>query len=116
MDSQLQTAVSSGMGAVIAGERLEPAEALARLASRPHLICHSTFLIERLGLAANAPRAAIRAAKDQRHYDVAELFAFTCPARFATPTPTGLARSLAVEPGETDEETLRLITEDLLAR
>ena len=104
------------MGAVIAGERLEPAEALARLASRPHLICHSTFLIERLGLAANAPRAAIRAAKDQRHYDVAELFAFTCPARFATPTPTGLARSLAVEPGETDEETLRLITEDLLAR
>ena len=104
------------MGAVIAGERLEPAEALARLASRPHLICHSTFLIERLGLAANAPRAAIRAAKDQRHYDVAELFAFTCPARFATPTPTGLARSLAIEPGGTDEETLRLIAEDLLAR
>ena len=116
MDSQLQTAVTHRMGALVAGKPLDPAEALALLAARPHLICHSTFLIERLGFAANAPRAAIRAAKDQRHFDVAELFAFVCPARFATPTPAGLARSLAFEPGQTDEETLRLIADDLLAR
>ena len=116
MDSQFLTAVASGMGAVIGGEPMEPAHALAALAARPHLICHSAFLIERLGLAAQASRAEIRAARDQRHYDVAELFAFTCPARFATPTPTGFARSLALEPGRDDSETLRLIADDLLAR
>ncbi|WP_373505878.1 helicase C-terminal domain-containing protein, partial [Aestuariivirga sp.] len=55
-------------------------------------------------------------ARDQRHFDVAELFAFTCPARFATPTPTGFARSLALEPGASDEETIHLIAEDLLQR
>ena len=116
MDSIPRTAVSSGMGAIIGGVRMEPAQALAALAASPHLICHSAFLIERLGVAAQAPRAAVRAAREQRHYDVAELFAFLCPARFATPTPTGLARSLALEPGKDDEETVRLIAEDLLRR
>jgi ATP-dependent DNA helicase DinG len=116
MDSNIRTAVSSGMGAIIAGEPLEPDKALARLAAEPHLICHASFLIERLGVAANASRTIIRAARDQRHFDVAELFAFTCPARFATPTPTGFARSLALEPGDNDEETVRLIADDLLQR
>ena len=116
MDSTLRTAVASGMGAVIGGEPMEPGHALAALAATPHLICHSAFLIERLGAAAQAPRAAVRAAREQRHHDVAELFAFVCPARFATPTPTGLARSLALEPGEDDGETLHLIAEDLLNR
>ncbi len=116
MDSNLRTAVASGMGAIIGGEHMEPARALAALADTPHLICHSAFLIERLGVAAESPRAAVRAAREQRHYDVAELFAFVCPARFATPTPTGLARSLALEPGETDEHTVRIIAEDLLNR
>lgn len=116
MDSTLRTAVASGMGAVIGGEPMEPAHALAALAARPHLICHSAFLIERLGVAAQAPRATVRAAREQRHFDVAELFAFVCPARFATPTPTGFARSLALDPGADDEETLRLIADDLLNR
>ena len=116
MDSTLQTAAAVGMGAVISSQRLEPGDALARLATAPHLICHATFLIERLGFAANAPRSTIRAARDQRHLDVAELFAFVCPARFATPTPAGLARSLALEPGSDDEETLRLVADDLLQR
>ena len=78
------------MGAVIGGEPMEPAHALAALAAEPHLICHSAFFIERLGVAAQAPRATVRAAREQRHFDVAELFAFVCPARFATPTPDGL--------------------------
>ena len=116
LDSDLTTAVTSGMGAMIGAQRLEPAQALERLAAAPHLICHSAFLIERLGVAAQASRSLIRAARDQRHYDVAELFAFTCPARFATPTPLGLARSLALEPGIDDEATLRLIADDLLSR
>ncbi len=116
MDSTLPTAVSSGMGAMIGGHRMDPARALAALAVEPHLLCHSAFLIERLGLAAQAPRGVVRAAREQRHFDVAELFAFICPARFATPTPSGLARSLALEPGADDTETLRLITEDLMQR
>ena len=67
--------------------------ALARSWRRgPHLICHAAFLVERLGLAAGAPSAAVRAAREQRHFDVAELFAFVCPARIATPTPAGFAR------------------------
>ena len=87
------------MGAVIDGEPMEPAHALASLAERPHLICHSAFFIERLGVAAQAPRTMVRAAREQRHFDVAELFAFVCPARFATPTPVGFARSLTRELG-----------------
>ncbi|MFN4143825.1 ATP-dependent DNA helicase [Aestuariivirga sp.] len=116
MDSTLRTAVASGMGAIIGGDPMEPAHALAALAQRPHLLCHSAFLVERLGVAAQAPRTAVRQARDQRHLDVAELFAFVCPARFATPTPSGIARSLALEPGKDDGETLRLIAEDLLNR
>ena len=116
MDSALPTAVGSGMGAVISGGMVEPGAALARLAAEPHLVCHATVLIERLGFAAGAPRSAIRAAREQRHFDVAELFAFVCPARFATPTPTGFARSLALEPGASDSDTLRLAAEDLLQR
>ena len=116
MDSLPRTAVASGMGAIIGGEPMEPAHALVALAATPHLICHSAFFIERLGIAAQASRSAVRAAREQRHHDVAELFAFVCPARFATPTPTGLARSLALDPGADDEETLRLIADDLLGR
>lgn len=116
MDSFPRTAVASGMGAIIDGEHCEPAPALAALAASPHLLCHSAFLIERLGVAAQAPRAAVRAAREQRHHDVAELFAFVCPARFATPTPSGLARALALDPGDTDADTVRLIAEDLLRR
>ena len=93
MDSELPTAVASGMGAIIAGEPMEPGRALQQLAAQPHLICHSAFFIERLGVAAQATRAQVRAAREQKHLDIAELFAFTCPARFATPTPTGFARS-----------------------
>jgi ATP-dependent DNA helicase DinG len=110
------TAVAAGMGAVIGGDHMEPAVALATLAAKPHLICHSAFLIERLGTAAQAPRGTVRAAREQRHFDLAELFAFVCPARFATPTPRGLARALALNPGDDDGATLRLIMDDLLNR
>ena len=64
MDSNLRTAVASGMGAVIGGDPMEPAHALAALAATPHLICHSAFFIERLGVAAQAPRATVRAARE----------------------------------------------------
>lgn len=109
-------ALSHGLGAVVSGEKRGAAAALARLSALPHLICHASFLIDRLGAAAAAPKSLIRAAKDIRHFDVAELFAFIVPARIATPTPTGFARSLALEPGANDTETLVTVVEDLLAR
>ena len=80
------------------GKRLDAGEALTHLIREPHLLCHSAFIIERLGFAAEAPRAVIRQAREQKHLDVAELFAFVCPARFTTPTPKGLARSLHLDP------------------
>ncbi|MBI2717161.1 MAG: ATP-dependent DNA helicase [Rhizobiales bacterium] len=97
-------------------ELLAAEEGLARLAAAPHLLCHATFLVERLANVSGAPRSAVRMAREQKHLDVAELFAFVCPSRFATPTPSGLARSLALEPAETDIETLHLVAGDLLHR
>ncbi|MDE2383409.1 MAG: ATP-dependent DNA helicase [Alphaproteobacteria bacterium] len=109
-------AVPSPAGAVLAGEALGAASALARLGAAPHLICHSAFFIERLAQQAAAPRSLTRAAREQKHFDVAELFAFVCPARPATPTPRGLARSLALAEADSEGETLRAVAEDLLQR
>ncbi len=109
-------AALAGIRLLVGDGPLAAGEGLARLAEEPHLLCHGAFLAERLGLAAEAPRQAVRAARQQRHFDVAELFAFVCPARFATPTPAGLARALALEPSSSDLETLALIAGDLLAR
>jgi ATP-dependent DNA helicase DinG len=91
-------------------------EGLGFLAKAPFLVCHASFLIERLAFAAGASKAATRAAREQKHLDVAELFAFVCPARMATPTPNGFARSLALDPLGNDIETLRLVAKELLAR
>lgn len=98
------------------GQRLEAGEALTHLIREPHLICHSAFVIERLGFAAEASRASVRQAREQKHLDVAELFAFVCPARFATPTPKGLARSLGLDLEGEEAGLLREIADDLLAR
>src|SRR4051812_12874830 len=114
LDPAVPLATALGQGAMVAGERLGAAPALARLAAIPHLICHSAFLIERLGAQAQAPKSLIRAAREQRHFDAAELFAFVTPARPATPTPNGLARALGLDEAKTEGETLRAVVEDLL--
>src|SRR4029079_13305893 len=110
-------AVLDGVALKLAnGRRLEAGEALTHLLREPYLLCHSAFVIERLGVAAEAPRAVIRQAREQKHFDVAELFAFVCPARFATPTPKGLARSLHLDPSGEETDLLRLIARDLLTK
>src|SRR4029079_16216177 len=78
-------AVAAGTGIAVRGgtaPRLihDAASALALLAATPPVRCHAAYLIERLGHAAAAPRPAIRAARDQRHLDIAELFALVVPA------------------------------------
>src|SRR5262245_35590465 len=106
-------AVRTGSGPLIIHDA---PSALALLAATPHLVCHAAYLVERLGYAAAAPRAAIRAARDQRHLDIAELFAFAAPAVAAVPLPNGLARALALTPGEDDCRTIAAVAEELLAR
>jgi ATP-dependent DNA helicase DinG len=116
MTLQIPNVSLAGLAAQINGQAVPPLLALSQLAETPHLVCHAAFLIERLGFAANASRAAVRAAREQRHYDLAELFAFVCPARFAIPTPLGFARSLALDAEGGDAELLHAVQDDLLAR
>lgn len=116
----IPAAVASGVGAIFAApgvvQRLDAAAAVDALARKPHLVCHSAFLIERLGAAAGGPRSRIRQALEQKHFDLAELYAFVCPARFATPTPEGMARALGLAQGEDAVALLPLMVEDLLGR
>jgi ATP-dependent DNA helicase DinG len=98
------------------GGVLEARTAMMALAERPHLLCHAAFVTERLAAVARASKTEMRAAREQRHLDVAELFAFVCPAQAAVPTPAGLARSLALEPLASETETLVAVMDDLLRR
>ena len=110
------TAVPAAAGAILGGEMLGAASALARLGAAPHLICHSAFFIERLAQQALATKSLVRAAREQKHLDVAELFAFVAPARMATPTAAGFARSLGVAMTGSTSETLEAVADDLLNR
>src|SRR5947209_12665010 len=95
---------------------LNAGEALARLARGPHLVCHAAFTADRLALAGDAPRGLVRAAREQRHFDVAELFAFICPAHFAIPTPQGFARSFGLEIAGDELAILKSLVPHLLDR
>ncbi len=114
--ADLKAATIAGVELLTSAGKVPAANGLGLLGQSPYLICHSAFLVDRLAFAAEAPKAVVRAAKDQKHLDVAELFAFVCPARIATPTPAGLARSLTLDPASTDIETLHLVADELLAR
>lgn len=96
--------------------RLEAEAALERLAARPHVVCHAAYLIERLALVAGTPKALNGRARDQRHLDVAELFAFAVPAVAALPTPDGIIRGLGLKPAADPISTLRLAAEALVSR
>jgi ATP-dependent DNA helicase DinG len=65
---------------------LAVAEATARALENPPILCHATATARRLGC---EPFPA---------FDVLELFAFVRPARFATPTPRGLAAVIGLTP------------------
>lgn len=42
-------------------------------------------------------------------FDVLELFAFTCPAQFCTPTITGICNALQIPPPETEEDEIFIL-------
>jgi len=81
----------------LGGTTTVPAAAgLEALGSEPHLVCHATFLINRLRIVGRLAAAAARDARDQHHFDIAELFALVHPAVFALPTPQGIAAAAGV--------------------
>ncbi len=94
----------------------QPDEALKMLADRPHLICHAGYLVNRLALAAQVPQGVVRAAREQAHMDICELFAFTAPAVMAVPTPRGLCAALGLETTDDDAAAVRLAARELVSR
>ncbi len=112
----MNVAVLTGIELVTQAASMPAAEGLACLARTPHLICHASFLIDRLASTADATKGVARAAREQKHFDVAELFAFVCPAHIATPTPSGFARALALDTSDSEIDTLRNVADELLNR
>ena len=99
-----------------AGEmhKLQAGEALKKLTDAPHLVCHAAFLINRLRLGAKASDKVAKAAAECPHLDLAELYAFVHPARFALPTPSGLERALGLEPSDNGPGRLMAIAREML--
>ncbi|HKX88187.1 MAG TPA: ATP-dependent DNA helicase, partial [Sphingopyxis sp.] len=73
-------------------QRVGRGEAIAAVAATPHLLLNATLTGDRLGY------------PELSGLDLLELFAFLYPARFAVPTPAGIAASvgLASPKGEED--------------
>ena len=114
MVDRIPVAVQSGVSAIIAAPGAEPEvfdakSALDQFSKGPHLICHAGFLVRRLAFVCEAGQALQRSCLEQRHLDVAELFAFVMPAKFALPTPLGLARALGFPAGELGMEPTGLL-------
>src|SRR6478609_9648824 len=82
-------------------------EAIARAAETPMIMLNAPLIGQRLGY------------PELSGLDLLELFAFIHPARFAVPTPKGLARAVGLAPpGDEAEATafLRRAAEALLER
>ena len=67
-------------------------EAIAAAAETPMIMLNAPLVGQRLGY------------PELNGLDLLELFAFVHPARFAVPTPSGLANALGLEPPERDED------------
>lgn len=92
-----------------------PDDVLRRLSATPHLVCHAPFLVRRMGFIARAEMSDQRAALAPRHLDIAELFAFVCPAQFALPSPAGIAHAVNIPAGEAGMDASRLLRRSAMA-
>ena len=114
--------VAQGTGAEILDPETGPdlktrALALQHLATRPSIICHATYLVERLAAGRGVSRQMAEQARQTRHFDVCELFAFVMPGVLATPTPQGLAKALGLDPVAGEQaKTLVTVAHNLLER
>lgn len=91
--SGVELCVSTPLGGEIS---LLPAAGLKALSEGPHLVCHATFLVNRLAIAGRIAAATAQSAREIHHFDIAELFALVHPAVFALPTPQGIATAAGV--------------------
>jgi len=92
------------------------AQAMAFLAQNQSIICHATYLVERLKTGPGGDKKALQLARDARHFDVCELFAFVVPGITTTPTPTGMARALGLDVTDCQVTVLKSVVAELLAR
>ena len=69
----------------------------AELALGPVLLCHRRW---------SEARASVEISK---YFDIMELYAFVRPARFALPTPTGLAQQLGLARPQSGEDMASLL-------
>ncbi|MEA3015475.1 MAG: ATP-dependent helicase DinG, partial [Sphingomonadales bacterium] len=74
-------------------------EAIARAAETPLIMLNAPLVGQRLGY------------PELSGLDLLELFAFVHPARFAVPTPSGLAHALGLEPPTGDAEAAAFLRE-----
>lgn len=87
-------------------QRVGRGEAIAAVAATPHLLLNATLTGDRLGY------------PELSGLDLLELFAFLYPARFAVPTPAGIAASIGLEAPKAEEDIapfLRLAAAAMLA-
>ena len=75
-----------------ASEAISRSDAIRRVADTLHIVINAPMVASRLGLGELAG------------LDLLELFAFIHPARFAVPTPRGLAAALGIDPPRRDDD------------
>ena len=73
-------------------QRVGRGEAIAAVAATPHLLLNATLTGDRLGY------------PELSGLDLLELFAFLYPARFAVPTPAGIAAAISLTPPKSEED------------
>ncbi len=73
-------------------QRVGRGEAIAAVAATPHLLLNATLTGDRLGY------------PELSGLDLLELFAFLYPARFAVPTPAGIAAAVGLAPPGSEDE------------
>ncbi len=93
-------------------QALEAPEALQRLTQAPHLVCHALMLFDRLRHQAGGQAAPPRPGT---HFELAELFAFACPAVSAPPLPSTFGAALGLDLADDDPAALPTLTQALLS-
>ncbi len=131
--AQLPALLPHGAGARLAerGEtrELDATQALRRLREQPHLVCHAMMLHDRLRQVVHATGQNTGRHDERRHgrpdaaglppmmhLDVAELFAFVCPAQAVPPLPSAFGAMLGLELSDDDPTALHRLANALLER
>lgn len=91
-------------------ESLNAFDALMRLKTRPHLLVHSVFTIDRLArFSEKNSNSLFTQAMGMPHLDILELFAFIYPTTFVRPSIGGILDALGLTKSEElEEQAIRL--------